>query len=263
MPPNNPNSNDPYAARTPDPYGVRRPTPPPTAPSEPLDDPAEDETLELSDDMLAELPAARRFDFERGMSRWPPLTIGLILLLMLIFGWELVSGALRNEAAIMRAGALEKKAVLRGEWWRIPASMHLHGSFEHLAGNCVGLFLLGLAVEHAFGLGPAAVMYFAAGFAGAIASLMFEGGPTVGASGAIFGWWGAAVVFYFRHQKQLMLRDTRVGFVLLVWAGWTIVTGLLNPHISNASHLGGFLAGATIALLTPTRLPELKRTVAS
>ena len=106
-------------------------------------------------------------------------------------------------------------------------------------------------------------MYFAAGFAGAIASLMFEGGPTVGASGAIFGWWGAAVVFYFRHQKQLMLRDTRVGFVLLVWAGWTIVTGLLNPHISNASHLGGFLAGATIALLTPTRLPELKRTVAS
>jgi rhomboid protease GluP len=256
------NSNDPYAPRGPDPYAVPRaagpqPLPPENLAAESEDEVVAEEPLELNDDMLAAAPP-RRFDFERGMSRLPVLTIGLIVVLIVVFIWEVATHALANEAAIMRAGALERKAVQAGEWWRIPASMHLHGSFDHLAGNCFGLFLLGLAIEHAYGFGPAALMYFVAGTAGAVLSLAFEGGPTVGASGAIFGWWGAAVVFYFRYRDRLTPRDTRVGFVLLVWAGWTILTGFLQPEVSNFSHLGGFLAGAGLALLIPTRLTELK-----
>lgn len=261
---------DPYASRGLDPYGRPRsqpnPTPQDDATDESLEDeatePSDDEPLEFSDDMLAEPARQRSFDFERGMSRVPPFTIALIVLLTIVFVWELGSGALRDKESIMRAGALEKNAVVqRGEWWRIPASMHLHGSFEHLLGNCFGLFLLGLAVEHAYGLRAAVAMYFLAGTAGALASLVMEGGPTVGASGAIFGWWGAAVVFYYRYQGRLLARDKRVGFVLLIWAGWAIFTGFLNPQISNFSHLGGFLAGAMLALLTPTRILELREPV--
>jgi rhomboid protease GluP len=254
--------HDPYAARVADPYARPRPA----APARPVDPEnlvattaaaSAEAPLELGAHMLAEAPP-QRFDFERGMSRWPPVTLVIIALLAVVFFLEVVGGALESKEAIMRAGALERQAVARGEWWRIPASMHLHGSFEHLFGNCCGLFLLGLAIEHAYGPIPATAMYFLAGFAGAILSLAFEGGPTVGASGAIFGWWGAAVVFYYRYRSKLLDRDTRVGFVLLVWAAWTIFTGFLSPEISNFSHLGGFLAGAGMAFFIPTRLAELR-----
>lgn len=262
--------HDPYASPGSDPYGRPRPTPrpnsfgPSSVPESDSTDDAEFEEapLELSADMLAEPVRKRRFDFERGMSRIPAFTIVMIVVLTIVFVMELGSGALKDKAAIMKAGALEKKAVLdQGEWWRIPASMHLHGGFDHLLGNCFGLFLLGLVMEHAFGIGPAAAIYFIAGTAGALASIALEGGPTVGASGAIFGWCGAAVVFYFRYRSKLMERDTRVGGVLLIWAGWTILTGFLSPEISNFSHLGGFLGGAAIAWFIPTRIVELREPV--
>lgn len=254
-------SLDPYAPRTTDPYGSRAPPRVDARPQADEPDDVDDELpdeppLELSADMLA-APRERRLDFERAMSRFPPLSIGLIVLLFVVFGWELAVGALQDEASIMRAGALERAAVLRGEVWRIPISMHLHGSPDHLIGNCVGLFLMGLAVEHAFGWVAAGLMYAAAGIAGALLSMAFEGGPTVGASGAIFGWWGAAIVFYYRYRRRLLTRDARVGFVLLVWAGWTILSGFLDPHISNFSHLGGLAAGAAVAAFFPTRLTEL------
>lgn len=265
--------HDPYASRSPDPYGRPRPVSPnPAVPPSPFAPPVglphphsqEEAPLELTDDMLAEPAPQLGVDFERGMSRSPPFTIFMIVLLTVMFAWELGSGALKDEAAIMRAGALEKKAVLeQGEWWRIPTSMHLHGGLDHLIGNCLGLFLLGLAMEHAFGFWSAALIYFVAGVAGALASIALEGGPTVGASGAIFGWCGATIVFYFRYRSKLMARDTRVGGVLLIWAGWTILTGFLSPQVSNFSHLGGFLAGAAIAFLTPTRLDELREPVES
>ena len=222
-----------------------------------LTEDGEDEPLELTTDMLATRPR-RGFDFERDMRSLPPLTVGLAIGLTGVFAWELATGALRDEASIMKAGALERVAVLRGEWWRIPASMHLHGSVDHLIGNCVGLFIMGLAVEHAFGATPAAATYFLAGTAGALLSIAFEGGPTVGASGAIFGWWGAALAFYFRFRRRLIARDVRVGFVLLVWAGWSFFSGVVSPQVSNFSHLGGLLAGFTIALLLPVRIAELQ-----
>jgi len=214
--------------------------------------------LELTADMLAEPPAAKRFDFERGMKMFPPLTMLLIVYLAIVFAWELSVGALENRAAIMEAGALERQAVMKGEVWRIFTAMHLHGSVDHLLGNFFGLFLMGLAVEHAFGFMPAALIYLCAGVSGAIMSLVFEGGPTVGASGAIFGWWGAAVVFLYRFRRKLLMRDARVAFVLLAWAGWTILLGFLSVEVSNFSHLGGFIAGAALAMLLPTRLVELQ-----
>jgi rhomboid protease GluP len=217
-----------------------------------------DSSLELSADMLAEDPRPKGFNFERDMSRLPKLSTALVLFLTAVFIWQVASGALQNERAILRAGALQRKAVLAGEWWRIPTSMNLHADFDHLIGNCIGLFLMGLAVEHAFGIAWSAVIYFTAGVLGAIFCLIFEGGTTVGASGAIFGFWGAAISFLYLYRNRLLAKDVRVGFVLLVWAAWTIFTGFLSPNISNWSHVGGLLAGAALALVIPTRLTELR-----
>src|SRR5207249_3602700 len=79
--------------------------------------------------------------------------------------------------------------------------------------------------------------------AGSLVSLLTSPGPSVGASGAIFGLQGAAIVLFRTHRDRLLLRDRRVGFVLLVWAIYTIVGGLLTPLIDNGAHLGGALGG--------------------
>ena len=119
------------------------------------------------------------------------------------------------------------------------------------------LYVVGMACEHAFGFARTAVVYFTSGLTGSLLSTTLSPGPSVGASGAIFGVVAAVVVALYRHQKRFYLRDKRIGFVLLVWAAYQISTGLLSPYIDNYGHLGGFAGGATAAwLLKPSLLSE-------
>ena len=50
-----------------------------------------------------------------------------------------------------------------------------------------------------------------------------------------------------RERDRLLVRDRRVGFVLLIWAIYTIAGGLTDPFIDNGAHIGGALGGALIA----------------
>src|SRR5216110_1904923 len=123
----------------------------------------------------------------------------------------------------------------------------LHGSLDHLDGNAIALFILGMVCEHAFGRGQLVVLYVASGLTGSLASLMTSPGPSVGASGAIFGLQGAAIVLFRAQRDRLLLRDRRVGLVLLLWALFTIAGGLMEPYIDNGAHIGGALGGALVA----------------
>jgi rhomboid protease GluP len=166
-----------------------------------------------------------------------------------LFGWELAAGALASRDSIVEAGALVRDRVLAGEWWRLVSATFLHAGWDHLLGNCLVLYVVGMACEHAFGFVRTAVVYFTSGLTGSVLSGALSPGPSVGASGAIFGVVAAVVVVLYRHQQRFYLRDKRIGFVLLVWAAYQISTGLLNPYIDNYGHLGGFAGGATAALL--------------
>ena len=50
-----------------------------------------------------------------------------------------------------------------------------------------------------------------------------------------------------RERERLLVRDRRVGFVLLIWAIYTIAGGLTDPFIDNGAHIGGALGGALLA----------------
>ncbi len=95
-------------------------------------------------------------------------------------------------------------------------------------------------------------VYLASGIAASLLSMGLSPGPSVGASGAIFGLMGAVIAVLNRHQHRLYLRDRRIGAVLAAWAIYTIATGLMSPFVDNAAHAGGFLGGALLGLrLTP------------
>jgi len=213
-----------------------------------------EEPIPITADMLA---GGAKADFERGMRHAPPLILFLIAANLAMFAWEVSAGALADQDAIVEAGALVRDRVVGGgEWWRVVSAMFLHGSVDHILGNVIVLYIVGLACEHAFGGARTVLVYFTSGVAGALVSMAAGPGPSVGASGAIFGVIAAVVVVLYRHQDRFYVRDKRIGFVLAVWAGWQILTGLANPLIDNFAHLGGLAGGALAALpLRPRLLP--------
>ena len=189
----------------------------------------------------------RRVDFERRMQRLPPVTLAIVAVLTAIFLVEMAVEVLDSPEAFLLAGALSREAVLQGEWWRLVSAIFLHGGVEHLVGNAIALFVLGMVCEHAFGRGQFVVLFVVAGIGGSIVSMLTSPGPSVGASGAIFGLQGAAIVLFRRHRERLLVRDRRIGVVLIVWGLYTIAQGILTPYVDNGAHVGGFIAGALLA----------------
>ena len=213
----------------------------------------EEDPLVITPDMLADDPVGR-VEFERGMSYWPPATLALIVTLVGIFIWQTASGYVHSAAGIVDAGALVRSRVLAGEYWRMLSATLLHGSSDHLFGNCVALYILGLAGEHALGSWRLLLLYVASGLAGSVASVLTGPGPSVGASGAICGLMGGVVLILYRYRRVYHIRDKEIGFVLAGWAAYTILMGALDPHIDNWAHLGGLLCGALIGLAIRPRV---------
>jgi rhomboid protease GluP len=195
-----------------------------------------------------------RVEFEQGMSYAPRVTLLLILANVAVFGWEASSGALTSKESIIGAGALWREGLMQGEVWRLFTAMFLHGGADHLIGNCVALYVLGMACEHAVGSARMLAVYLLTGVVAGLTSAGFGPGPSVGASGAIFGIWAATTSFLHQHRDLYRVRDKRIFVVLLVWAGYTVLTGLASPYIDNSAHVGGFAAGWLVGRTLDTRL---------
>jgi rhomboid protease GluP len=194
-----------------------------------------------------EMLLSRRVDFERRMRRFPLLTVAILAVLLLILIFEIRVGALESREAIVAMGALARERVAAGEYWRLLTAPWLHGSVDHLVGNGIALYILGMVCESAFGRAQLLVLYVLSGLAGSLLSVVMSPGPSVGASGAIFGLQGAAIVLFRMHRNRLLVRDRRVGLVLIIWALYTIVGGFMEPLIDNGAHIGGALGGALVA----------------
>ena len=197
----------------------------------------------------ADMLLSRRLDFERRMNRAPRATLAIIGVLAAVFAVEVAMDALDTPQALIAMGALSRPAVLAGQYWRLITATLLHGSFAHLAGNAAALYILGMVCEHAFGRAQFVLLYAASGVAGSLLSTIASPGPSVGASGAIFGLQAAAIVLFRSHRDRLLVRDRRIGFVLLVWAAYSVASGILTPYIDNGAHIGGALGGALVARL--------------
>src|SRR5262249_4039205 len=153
--------------------------------------------------------------------------------LTLIFVVEAAVRALTSADRLIAFGALSRPEVFAGQYWRLESATWLHGGPEHLVSNAIALYVLGMICEHAFGGTQYFVLYVFSGLGGSVLSVLVSEGPSVGASGAIFGLQGAAIVLFRRHRDRILMRDRRIGVVLLAWAGYSIVVGLTSPFIDN------------------------------
>ena len=210
----------------------------------------------ITADMLA-FEKDRRIEFEKGMRHAPPFTVLTILALGAIFGWQIYTMATGGGHTVIEDWSVTRDGILSGEWWRAFSGTLLHGGPDHLLGNLISLYILGIACEQAIGFTGVLAVYVASALGGSLLSIALSEGPSVGASGAIFGLMGAVILILHRHRNTLYVRDKRIGVVLAVWAGYTFLLGAVNPMIDNGAHLGGFLAGAIVGPLLPLRLKHV------
>lgn len=173
-------------------------------------------------------------------SNKPLLTYILVAVNIIMFLLVESVGSSTDIATLIAFGAKYNPLILQGDWWRFITPMFLHIGFLHLAMNMLALYYLGMSVERIYGTGRFFLIYFAAGIAGAIASFAFTTSVSAGASGAIFGCFGALLYFGVVHPS-LFYRT--MGANIFGVLAINLAFGLLVPMIDNSAHIGGLIGG--------------------
>jgi len=191
----------------------------------------------------------RRAAYEGGGALVTKTLIGINLA---VYALNLVQGSTLNRTSgwLFDEGALVVLSpwggVGDGEWWRLITAAFLHGSLIHIALNMVVLWIIGAPVEEALGRGRFLAIYLISGLAGSAGALLFDPNAiTVGASGAIFGVLGAALVL--ERQRNYVLGGSALSFLVI-----NLVITFAIPNISIGGHLGG-LAGGILGTLALSR----------
>lgn len=181
----------------------------------------------------------------------PLITYFLLIINIIMFALLEIKGGSTNVENLIIFGAKYNPAIIDGEWWRLISSMFLHVGFLHLAMNMLALYYLGTAVERIFGSSRFILIYFLAGLGGSLTSFVFMSNVSAGASGAIFGLFGALLFFGVIH-KRLFLQT--MGRNVLSIVAINIVFGFVVPQIDISAHLGGLIAGFLAAAIV--QLPK-------
>ena len=147
---------------------------------------------------------------------------------------------------IYQHGALYGPLVAAGDWHRLITAAFLHYGPIHLGMNMLALWWIGRPLEDYLGPVRYLLLYLVSGLAGSAGALIATPtAVTVGASGAIFGILGAAIVL--ERQGTYVLGGSALT-LLIVNIAFTFAV----PGISIGGHLGG-LAGGALCILALSR----------
>jgi len=223
---------------------------------------------------------------------FPIVTVGLIAFNTLVWVWEFTGTSVEHD--VLRYGyypcSLEGPCVAPAAlvhhvpWYEgVFSSMFMHGSWLHIGGNILFLWIFGNNIEDAFGRIRFLVWYLVAGIAAAglqtFVTLLFTDAagasiPNVGASGAIAGVLGAyfvllpmaSVLTIFIIVFFVFLREIPAMFFLGLWfifqlweGGFSILQPQAGGGVAFFAHIGGFAFGLATAYLMRRRRPLVPR----
>lgn len=178
---------------------------------------------------------------------------------------ELVSGECGRSRVTIEGETYGERpfASAKNIWLSMLKSIFLHGSWLHLLGNMLFLWVFGNNIEERFGKVGFLAFFAAAGIAATFSQVLIEPGstiPIVGASGAIAGVMGAYLVLFPRAR---ILTWWPMFIILVVYIPAAVVLGLWflmqfaidpNSGVAWAAHVGGFVFGAFVALILRSHL---------
>ncbi len=191
----------------------------------------------------------------------PPVTRNLLIANVAVFLLQQVMGE-----TMMQYFALWPLGSGLFEVWQIVTSAFMHGGFMHILFNMIALYMFGGVIERTFGARNFILYYFVCAIVASLLQLAVlwffppdQPGPTLGASGAIFGLLLAFGMLY-PHEKVMLM------FLPIPMPAWLFVTGYaiveltsgvtgFEPGIAHFAHLGGMLGGIVMIQYWRGRLP--------
>jgi membrane associated rhomboid family serine protease len=187
----------------------------------------------------------------------PIVTYTLIAMNVLVFFGELATGASVGGSiggnSVLSKAALNGPAVANGEWYRIVTAGFLHYGFLHLLFNMYALYILGTLLEPPLGRLRFALIYLVSLVAGSVGALVLDPNAlTAGASGAVFGLMGAAVLV----MRNRGVNPWQSG--IAIWLFLNLAITFTVSNISVGGHIGGLIGGAVSAWVL-VELPDLVR----
>lgn len=145
---------------------------------------------------------------------------------------------------LLKFGANYAPLVQMGEWYRLFTSIFIHIGVLHLLCNMYSLYIIGAQLESFFGKFKYLLIYIFSGIVGNLFSILLTGGIAAGASGAIFGLFGALLYFGYHYRIYLgtVIKSQIIPLIIL-----NLLIGFMSTGIDNAAHIGGLIAGALVA----------------
>jgi membrane associated rhomboid family serine protease len=207
--------------------------------------------------------------------RFPIVTILLIAINVLIFllvelplmaqGEQAFGEALLRQV-LVPANLFDANGITAEDMMDLLRSMFWHGSWMHLIGNMLYLWIFGDNVEDAIGHIPYLIFYLICGVAAAAAHVVLDPNstiPTLGASGAIAGVLGAYLVLFPGNRvatlvpmgRTMVMREMSALVVLGMWFVLQLISTVMSfgsleeGGVAFAAHVGGFIAGAVLGFL--------------
>ncbi len=213
----------------------------------------EQDLTQFRTDLIASLQEKRKksekvFSFGKPLVTYFLIGINAILYLLLEF-----NGGSQTTETLLQFGAKYNPAIMDGEWWRIFTSMFLHIGLIHFLSNMLFLYYFGSLAERIYGSTRFVIIYLLAGIGGGIASFAFVTNISAGASGALYGMFGAFI--YFGMFYRNMFYQT-IGKNILVVLALNIGLGFVIPQLDMVAHLGGLVAGIIAAAIVHLPLKQ-------
>lgn len=182
------------------------------------------------------------FSTKKPIITW--LLIGLCVIMFFL------SGMGNDTYKLVQFGANFSGLVRNGEIYRLVSYMFLHAGIMHILLNMYSLYIVGTKVEDFFGKWKYLLIYFVSGISGGLLSIgLSQDTISVGASGAIFGLFGALIYFGYSYRGYVgsMIRSQIVPIVV-----YNLLIGFFIPGIDMWGHVGGLIGGILTANMLGT-----------
>jgi rhomboid protease GluP len=181
------------------------------------------------------------------------VTYALIAVNILVFAAMVISGVSPSSPKtdeLLNWGSEFGVYTVNGQWWRLFTAMFVHIGLMHLVFNMIAFAYAGRTVERMYGNVGFLVLYIVSGLGGGILAMYLDPMQIhAGASGAIFGVYGALLAMLLRERDtippQILAKLKRF---VLVFISYNLIYSF-NPRISMAAHIGGLITGFVCGLI--------------
>ncbi len=176
----------------------------------------------------------------------------IVFLAMIFFGVDMMSPD-TNE--LMKWGANRRYETTHGEYWRLLTCVFIHGGLRHLILNMFGLILASIMLEPLLGWKKYFMLYILTGICASLTSIYwYSNTASIGASGAIFGLYGAILALLIWDVVKSKKPSYGMLFFAIIYVGINLLWGMIGG-IDNAAHVGGLISGLIIGSVLLKTLP--------